>query len=224
MIMARYEPSEWAKIIDHARPSGDWYQPANQDVFVKQLRVIFYPLIKGKALAMAEQAAATGCVIGYAVYGKGLKKPDSEMEKAAIENARMAMELFLEENLSSGTLKKEKSIPERMAFQWPYMASDFADTECKNCGRLASYRWKRLRGDWKVSCKYCGWKNIFRKSWIDREFLKSKRRAQAANAKIRPFSTEEDRYSFYMPIERFYVPEDGGNGYCPITYIPSDPR
>lgn len=211
----QYLPSEWEKLLEHAFLTDEWIQPQNQDAYMKQLLLVFYPLTAGKTEALAEQCAATLCVSGYEVAEAKLKHPSEAMWKEKLGQAKLALRDFLGESagLSRGVLRKDKRIAHRDAFKWAYQSSDFGDPAyCSNCHSYSDFSWNNRRGDWTVKCDQCGWKKVFRKSWIDKQYRQSKQEADRENAKVRPYASKEDDYYFYMKLKALYVPIDPHNG------------
>lgn len=215
--MKTYNPSDWKQLLNHAVLSGDWLRPANQDAWIKQLRLDFYPLVKGKKTARVEQCASVLVVSGHELVASKLKAPNHRIEREKQDEAQAAMEMFLEHDLGlgSGTIRKDKFLPNRMSFQYPYQTSDFGDpAECQN-GHSTEFKWKNIRGDLKVSCTVCGWNKTFRKSWIDQEYRKDIKECDEKNSKLRRFSATEDKYKFYMPVEKLFVLDSDK---CPIEF------
>lgn len=207
-----YKVAEWPKLLDHAYiATEEWVRPANMDAYLQQMVLVFYPLTEGKREAMAEQCGATIAVTGRELRMAKLKLPSPAMFKEKQEQAKLALRDFLgvQSGLDRGVLRKPKRLAYRDAFKWPYQGSDFGDpAECTKCSGPTEFAWKVRRGDWTVRCGHCGWKKVFRKTWIDKQYMNDKKEADRANAKVRPYASSEDTNYFYMKLKALYVPTD----------------
>lgn len=153
-----YQPSEWRKLLDRVFLTDEWICPMNQDVFLKQLILVFYPLSVDKNEAPAEQCCSTLVVTGYELARNKLKKPSDLMTSEKLEQAKLALKDFIGESLglNSGTLRKAKQIADKNAFKWPYQNNDFGDSVyCVNCNSITEYLWQNRQGNWTVKCTLC---------------------------------------------------------------------
>jgi len=215
--MKTYQPTEWKNLLDHATVTEEYFKPANQDAFIKQMILIFYPLVKGVKQVRAEQCYSTMCVTGHEVYSNKLKAPTETMWKMKEDGARLSLEDYLSgEGLERGELRKKKHRADRMSFKWPYVSDFGGDVECVSCNSPIEFNWIFKKGDWIVTCPNCGWKKVFRKAWIDKNYLTNKRIAAKYNSEMRPFSSREDTYYFYFEIKSLLVPEEGESP--PMSY------
>ncbi len=205
--------SQWERLLDHTVLTPEWVSPANQDAVLRQLVLLFYPVIVGSTVAMAEQAYAAIAVSGYELRKMNLAKPSEAMLEEKTAQAKLALrDLLASVGLDRGVLQKNKRRAHKDSFKWPYQSSEFGGApDCDSCGRPSAFRWHCYRGDWTVRCSVCGHKDIFRKARIDKTYLDKKREAQRENTKVRPFASSEDDLYFYMKLRALYVPVDPHN-------------